>query len=282
MSTNSHLSGHDSFLNRILDRKQQEIAEAKKEVPEGVLREQADCSQERRPFLGKLAAPGPHGVNIIAEIKRASPSRGSIRPDLEPGSYARSCEKGGAAALSVLTDCTFFRGSPDDLRGARKATGLPVLRKDFVISTYQIYESAVMEADCVLLIVRAMQRDFLKDCFHLCEEVNLDALVEVHSEEELERATWAGARLIGINNRDLRTFQTDISTSIRLSRYLKPDQVAVAESGIKDRKDVERLQEAGIWNFLIGESLVGASDLQGFMSHLLGCSDSGVQPSDVG
>jgi indole-3-glycerol phosphate synthase len=270
------------FLKKILDQKGVEVENAKKELPEGRLLELADSAREPRPFFEALASPGPHGTNVIAEIKRASPSRGAIRMDLDPESYARTYERGGAAALSVLTDQYHFHGSPQDLKRARQATGLPVLRKDFVITTYQIYESLIMEADCVLLIVRALQRGLLKDCLDLCAELQLDALVEVHSEGELETASWAGARLIGINNRDLETFQTDIQTSVRLSGYLHPGQVAVAESGIKDRAQVEQLLQAGIWNFLIGESLVRAPDGEGFLRHLLGSSDLAADPQGQG
>jgi indole-3-glycerol phosphate synthase len=232
--------------------------------------------------MDRLAAPGPYGINIIAEIKRASPSRGPIRMDLDPASYARAYEKGGAAALSVLTDGPHFQGSPEDFRRARKATRLPVLRKDFLIDTYQIYESVVMEADCVLLIVRAVPRGLLKECLNLCSELGLDALVEVHSEEELETATLAGARFIGINNRDLDTFKTDIETSVRLCRHLEADQIAVAESGIRGRADLEKLHDAGLWNFLIGESLVRASNPGRFMGDLMGRAGNGQQSTIEG
>lgn len=258
------------FLSHILERKRQEVEEAGKKIPERVLREQAESSRERRPFLEKLSDPGAYGANIISEIKRASPSRGTIRADLDPAAYAEAYERGGAAALSVLTDRDYFGGSPEDLKQARAAVALPALRKDFLISTYQIYEAVVMGADAALLIVRALPREFLRDCLSLFQELDLDALVEVHSEKELESATWAGARLVGINNRDLTTFKTDIQNCIRISRYLEPGQVVVAESGIRDRTDVETLQEAGIFNFLIGESLVRASDPEAFLGHLLG------------
>lgn len=234
---------------------------------------EARRSREKRSFYEKLSTPGRFGVNIIAEIKKGSPSRGAIRPDLDPAAQARSYEKGGAAAISVLTDKRFFMGEPDDLKRARAAVSLPVLRKDFIVSTYQIYEAAAMGADAVLLIVRALPPDFLKACLALCLEIHMDALVEVHSEKELEEATHAGAGLIGINNRDLTTFQTNIQTSIDLARRLHKDQVAVAESGIQDRTDIEKLLDAGIWNFLIGESLVRAPEPARFLRQLLVGSD---------
>ena len=169
----------------------------------------------------------------------------------------------------MLTDPTFFQGSLQDLKQAREATRLPVLRKDFIISTYQIYEAVAWGADAVLLIVRALSKEFLRTSLELCRELEIDALVEIHSEQELEEATLAGAKLIGINNRDLTSFQTDIQTSIRLARGLKAGQTAVAESGIHEREQVERLLNAGIWNFLIGEGLVRAADPEALLKALL-------------
>jgi indole-3-glycerol phosphate synthase len=258
------------FLSRILERKQEEVKTAEKDWPEERLRRDLRQDREHRPFLQKLMSPGSSGANIIAEIKRGSPSRGVIRSDLDPVVQAGAYETGGAAALSVLTDRTFFLGGPEDLKAARGATSLPVLRKDFVVAPYQILEAAVWGADAVLLIVRALAPKLLEACIELCRQLGLDALIEVHSERELDEATQAGGRLIGINNRDLSTFQTDIGTSVRLAGRLAPGQVAVAESGIRDRKDIEVLLDAGIWNFLIGESLVRAPDPEAFLRRLLG------------
>ena len=258
------------FLSKILDAKSREVDAARKSIPEVRLMVEARRPGERRSFYEKLSTPGRYGTNIIAEVKRGSPSKGAIRADLDPASLAASYEKGGAAALSVLTDRNFFMGGPEDLRQARAAVRLPVLRKDFIVSTYQIYEAAVMGADAVLLIVRALSPEYLKACLDLCRELHLDALVEVHSEAELDEATRAGAQLIGINNRDLATFQTDIQTSIKLARRLQREQVAVAESGIHERAQIEKLLDAGIWNFLIGESLVRASDPVQMLQQLLG------------
>ncbi len=260
------------FLVTILEKKREELEKARKKVPENQLRLEAEKPRERRPFLEKLSTPGPHGANIIAEIKRGSPSRGKIRGSLDPAEYAQSYERGGAAALSVLTDETFFFGSFEDLRKARATVHLPVLRKDFILSSYQIYEGTALGADAVLLIVRALTSEQLRSYLQLCAELRLDALVEVHSEKELDAATQSGARLIGINNRDLTTFTTDIQTSVRMARYLDADQIAVAESGIHGREQIEKLLEAGIWNFLIGESLVKAEDPSLFLKHLLGRS----------
>jgi indole-3-glycerol phosphate synthase len=258
------------FLSKIIECKRFEVAEASKQTPERVMRREAEKPRERRPFLDRLARPGPLGINVIAEIKRASPSKGKIREDIDPAEYARKYELGGAAAISVLTDKTFFGGGPEDLRKVKPAASLPALRKDFVIGPYQVYESAVIGADAVLLIVRALSPGLLRDLIALCACIGLDALVEAHDEAEYEIAAKAGARLIGINNRDLRTFETNISTSVVIAGRISPGQVLVAESGIHSRSDIERLVEAGIWNFLIGESIVAADDPVRFLKALHG------------
>jgi indole-3-glycerol phosphate synthase len=258
------------ILTRIVERKFVEVEEAKKRIPEAEVRREAEIPRERRPFLQRLSVPGPLGANIISEVKRGSPSKGLMRADLDAAATAVAYERGGAAALSVLTDRSFFFGGSEDLRAARGATELPVLRKDFIVSTYQIYESAVMGADAILLIVRVLTPGFLKASLDLCGELQLDALVEVHSQSDMEVAAAAGARLVGINNRDLRTFHTDIGTSLELARFQAPGQVLVAESGIHGRDQVQRLLKGGIFNFLIGESLVRAGDPQDFLGQLLG------------
>lgn len=256
------------FLQIIVEDKKREIAEAKKKLPEKQLIKQTLIPREKRSFLKKLESPGPSGINIIAEIKRASPSKGIFSKDLNPITFAQAYERGGATALSVLTDHLHFRGSKDDLESARKATTLPVLRKDFVISSYQIFESSVIGADAVLLIVRILSKKQLKDYLSICSELRMDALVEINNEKDLEAASWAGARLIGINNRNLRSFETDMETAIRMNSLLEPDQIAVAASGIQTRKDIEKNRAAGIWNFLIGESIVRSNNPQVFLKSL--------------
>ena len=258
------------FLSKILERKRDEVRAAEKRIPEQVLRREAEKPDGRRAFTERLAGPGPLGMNVIAEIKRASPSKGKIRENVDPAEYARKYELGGAAAISVLTDRNFFSGSPDDLGKVKSAASLPTLRKDFLISSYQVYESAAMGADAVLLIVRALLPEFLRDLLSLCSGIGLDALVEAHDEREFETAVKAGAQLIGINNRDLATFKTDISTSIGLAGRADPGQVLVAESGIHARSDIERLLDAGIWNFLIGEGLMRSEDPVRFLKALHG------------
>jgi len=259
----------DDILSRIVEHKINEVKAAKSRLPEKRLIEKTMVDPNHRSLLNKLSDPQPHGVNIIAEIKRASPSKGLIRDELNAAEFGKKYEAGGAAAISVLTDRDYFHGSCDDLVKARQATSLPVLRKDFLISSYQIYESVMIGADAVLLIVRALAVQQLRDYLSLCAELGIDALVEVHSENEFETAALAGTRLIGVNNRDLDTFVTDINMSIRLAALFEEHHVGVAESGIHNREDIEKITAAGIHNFLIGESLVRAEDTVGFLRSLI-------------
>jgi indole-3-glycerol phosphate synthase len=258
------------ILDKIVARKKEEIAEAKRNISHEALVKASGHRSSRRPFIKTLEKPGPGGVNIIAEIKRASPSKGIICPDLIPENFAKDYEKGGASALSVLTDRSFFKGSPEDLKAARSSVKLPVLRKDFLISSYQIYESAALGADAVLLITRILSSQQLKDYLALVETLGMDALLEVHTESDIDAASRAGAKLIGINNRNLRSFETDIQTAVDMVEKLETHQIPVAESGIHSRADIDRLRAAGIWNFLIGESLVRAKDPKGFLRTLSG------------
>ena len=257
------------ILDAIVEQKHREIADLLQKTPEKQLREQALQSRERRPFLERLRQPGQTGINIIAEIKRASPSKGMLCPNLDPVALARSYESGGAACLSVLTDRQFFQGSPEDLQAARAATQLPVLRKDFLISSCQIYESCILGADAVLLIARILSADQLSELLDICNTLGMDALIEVHSEPDVASAIRSGAKLIGINNRNLQTFHTDIATSTRLVSMLAPDQIPVAASGIQNRKDIERLLKSGIFNFLIGESLIISENPVAFLISLM-------------
>lgn len=248
------------ILDAILAQKHREIADLLQKTPERSLRELALRPRERRPFLQRLRQPRHSGANIIAEIKRASPSKGVLCPMLDPAALAKIYASGGAACLSVLTDRLFFQGSSEDLTAARGATELPVLRKDFLISACQIYESCILGADAVLLIARILTADRLGELLNLCDSLGMDALVEVHSESDVASAIRAGAKLVGINNRNLQTFHTDIATSMQLVSLLAPDQIPVAASGIQDRQDIDLLLHAGIFNFLIGESLVRSKD----------------------
>lgn len=256
------------ILEKIVDHKKREVAEAKKKKPIETLQTLAEQRTDHRPFETALTSGKGGPVRIIAEIKRASPSKGSICPDLDPAAYARAYEKGGAAALSVLTDHRFFSGGADDLVKARSAVRLPVLRKDFVISPYQIYESAALGADAILLIVRILSPESLGRYLETSRRLGMDALVETHSAEEIEVACRAGARIIGINNRDLKTFDTSIETTLNLSADLNNDRIAVAESGIRSPSDIKTLHRAGISNFLIGESLVRSGNPTRFIREL--------------
>jgi indole-3-glycerol phosphate synthase len=201
------------------------------------------------------------GINIIAEFKRRSPSKGMIREGANPIEVARAYHAGGAVAMSVLTEEDYFAGSLDDLRQVKSTVDLPVLRKDFVVDDYQIYESAAAGADAILLIVAALDDEALSRMRRLAEdELQIDALVEVHTSDEMKRATACGAKLIGVNNRDLRTFEVSLETSLRLAREAPADAVLISESGLKSSEDLQRLHEAGYRGFLIGETLMRADD----------------------
>jgi len=219
------------FLDKIVKQKGREIAQGRKVIAEGRLAELARQRTDFRPFFEALAN-SESGVNIIAEIKRASPSKGDICTDLEAAATASRYENGGAAAVSVLTDPTYFKGHLDDLKAARSACRLPVLRKEFIISRYQVYEAAAAGADAILLIVRILSRDKLMQLYSLCRELGMDALVEIHTAEDAGIVADSDIRLVGINNRNLDTFATDIAVAMDLVSRLRPDQVPVAASGI--------------------------------------------------
>ncbi len=263
-----NMPNKQDILQQIVERKKAEIEAARRMIPESRLATTARNPVQRRPFLPAVSSSTASKIHIIAEIKRASPSKGIIRQDLDPAKWAQIYENGGAAAISVLTDREFFKGGPEDFKAARKACNLPMLRKDFLISSYQIYESAVLGADACLLIVRILEESALKDYLALCSELGMEALVEVHTADEIETAKRVGARLVGINNRNLKSFETDVATSASLALLLNADQTAVAESGIWSRKDVESLAEAGIRRFLIGESIVRSEDPAAFLKIL--------------
>ena len=267
-----------SFLERIVAHKQKEVLEAKARISEQRLLETAHAIKSRRSLVKALGFPDSSRVNIIAEIKRASPSKGIFSPDLNAARLATAYEAAGAAAISVLTDKHFFKGSGEDLMAAKKASTLPVLRKDFVVSSYQVMEAAAWGADAVLLIARIISTEQIQDYLSLCVEFGLDALVEVHSEADLEKVQQTNARLIGINNRDLSTFETDIQRAMDLVRRLTPDQIPVAASGITGPDDVRRNVAVGLRNFLVGESLVRADNVRLHMAALLsagGASENG-------
>lgn len=219
-----------------------------------------------RGFRSALASAT--GLAVIAEVKRRSPSKGDLNIDLDPGALARAYADGGAACLSVLTDTEFFGGSPADLAAARAAVSLPVLRKDFTVCERDVYDARIMGADCVLLIVAALSDDELRTLHALAVELGLDVLVETHDEAELERALAVGATLIGVNQRDLVTFQVDHDRAARLAALMPSDVVAVAESGVRGASDARRLEACGYRAILVGETLVTSGDPAGAVQRL--------------
>jgi indole-3-glycerol phosphate synthase len=252
------------ILRRILARKREEVSERKARVPLAGLRAQVADMPRARGFAEALRARTRAGhAAVIAEVKKASPSKGLIRGDFEPATIARSYQTGGATCLSVLTDVDFFQGSDACLREARAACVLPVLRKDFTIDKYQVWEARAIGADAILLIVAALDNAALVNLHALAIEAGLDVLVEVHDELDLQRALPLpnpARTLIGVNNRDLRTFETSIETTLLLKEAVPRARLLVTESGIATRDDVARLRAAGVHAFLIGETFMRADD----------------------
>jgi indole-3-glycerol phosphate synthase len=256
-----------SRLARILDDTRVAVDRRMREVPEAELRARLRGHREERPFLEALTGPG---ISLIAEHKRRSPSAGAIREDLDLLDVVQAYEAGGATALSVITEEDNFGGSLDDLRAARAATTLPIIRKDFVIDSYQLLEAAEAGADAVLLIVAALDRDTLQGLSAEAAALDLDVLVEVHDEDELEVALDIDARLIGINNRDLKTFKVDIQRTFDLLAEIPAGKVVVAESGINHPDQVAELDRVGIDAILVGEALMRSADLAAAAKELLG------------
>ena len=267
-----------TILDQIVAEKRREVARlAQRPVSAADLQSAMAARSERRDFLEALKHPKAGSLALIAEVKKASPSAGVIRPDFDAVAIARQYASGGAACLSVLTDEKFFQGSLQYLSQIRQAVKLPLLRKDFVIDARQILEAIEWGADAILLIVALLSERQLRQFLQLAQAVSLAALVEVHDEMELDRALAAGAQLIGVNNRDLKTFKVDLATTERLAARLSAASptpsvtpLLVAESGIHTRADVERLARAGARAILVGESLMREADLAGKMRGLLG------------
>jgi len=250
-----------SILDRIIEHKREEVSLAARKLPLAEIKEKLrDVPLAEKNRFSKALTARP-GVSLIGEIKKASPSRGLIREDFDPAALAAAYAKGGASALSVLTDRKYFQGSSQYLVQAKDSSGLPVLRKDFIISAYQLYESRLLGADCVLLITAVLEDGPLAEFLALADELALDALVEVHDSGELERAIASKARIIGVNNRNLHSFEVSLEVSAALSKMLPESAVKVSESGISNHRDIRRLEALGYDAVLVGEHLMRQQDV---------------------
>jgi indole-3-glycerol phosphate synthase len=254
------------YLDKILA-KHREIAATDSRDLEALINESINTSAPRG-FADRLRKESTNNLAVIAEIKRRSPSRGSLNSDLDPNLIAQSYELGGASCLSVLTDAEFFGGSVSDLQQARSSVNLPVLRKDFTVSRHDICDARIMGADCVLLIAAALTKSELTEFFKFSLELGLDALVEVHDENELAVAIENGATLIGVNQRDIHTFEVDHKRAVRMAKLMPADVIRVAESGVKTRDDARSLRDAGYDAVLVGESLVTSNDISNSVREL--------------
>lgn len=256
------------ILDQIIEHKRIEVAKAKRLCPIEALREL--ITPATRDFIGALRRGGDGNIRLLAEFKRASPSKGIIRPDLAPEDVARSYVAGGASAMSVLTDHRFFGGSLEDLKAVRAAIDLPLLRKDFMIDSYQVAEARAAGADAILLIAAALNVEEMALLRDEAKTFGMASLVEVHNEDELREALKIGPEIIGVNNRDLQSFKVDIETTFRLREQVPPGIVFVSESGIGRREDVVRLKKAGVDAILVGESLMRQPDPGKAAAELLG------------
>jgi indole-3-glycerol phosphate synthase len=257
------------ILERILARKREEVDQRRRRIALAELEGLIAAGDDARGFVDSLAVRMDAGEPaVIAEVKKASPSKGVIRPDFDPAAIAAQYQAGGAACLSVLTDRDFFQGSEDDLRAARGACALPVLRKDFTIDSYQVAEARSIGADAILLIVAALEQPLLRELADAAVHYGLDVLTEVHDRAELARALELPTRLIGINNRNLRDFTTSLETTLSMLDDIPGDRLVITESAIHEREDVDRLRAAGVSGFLIGEAFMRAADPGEALRHL--------------
>ncbi|WP_126452750.1 indole-3-glycerol phosphate synthase TrpC [Sulfuriflexus mobilis] len=247
------------ILKKIIARKHEEIAERSAKVSIKELKQRIAVASPPRGFVSAIKAKLAKGqAAVIAEIKKASPSKGVLREDFQPAQIAASYARGGAACLSVLTDADYFQGHEDYLQQAREACDLPVIRKDFIIDPYQVYEARAINADCILLIVAALDDERMHELSALAHELGMDVLVEVHDAEELQRALKLNIPLLGINNRNLRTFETSLNTTLELLDSIPDDRIVVTESGIHTAEDVARMRENQVNTFLVGETFMRA------------------------
>ena len=257
-----------TILDEIVAAKRGEIERAKAHEPQAALLERLADAPPVRDFLAALARPGP--IRLIAEVKKASPSAGVIRADFQPAGIAEVYQRHGADCISVLTDRPYFQGSLEHLRQVRTAVDLPVLRKDFIVDTYQVIEARAAGADAVLLIAECLDDASLGVLYEAVIELGMTPLVELFEPANLPRVLGVGARLVGINNRDLRSFRTDLEHTLRLRRQIPRDRVVVGESGIRTRQDVQRLEAAGVDAILVGETLMASPDVGAAVNQLLG------------
>lgn len=249
------------ILIKILNRKHEEINERSASVPIAALKEQCVNADAVRGFIRSIENKINNNLSaVIAEIKKASPSKGVLREDFNPAEIAKSYAEHGAACLSILTDKDYFQGHEDYLKQARAACDLPVIRKDFIIDPYQVYEARAIDADCILLIVAALDDEDLHLLFNLAKELGMDVLMEVHDEHEMQRALKTDARLIGVNNRNLRTFDTDLNTTVRMLDMVSDNHILVTESGIHTTDDVQLMRDHGVNSFLVGEAFMRAEN----------------------
>jgi len=270
-----------TVLERILEKKQARLREAKRAVPLSRLEDQLERPPSARPFIDALIG-SPHSPALIAELKKASPSRGLIREDFDPVELARIYEARGAACISVLTEQDFFQGSLEVLRQVRGTVRRPLLRKDFLFDFYQLVEARVYGADAVLLMASVLDPKRLTDLFLRAQDLELDALVEVHDERELDQALACGARLIGVNNRNLKTLEIDIENTFRLLSRVPEDRIVVTESGIVSRADVERFGGTRVRAMLVGTTIMKSPDVGGKIDELLGRKgDSACGPASA-
>jgi len=246
------------MLNQIIAEKRKELERVKRSLPLSNLKERIT---QRKVPLDFASALSGDSTRLIAEVKQASPSRGVLCPDFNPVALARNYAGGGAAAISVLTETNYFKGSIDHLAAIREEVSLPLLRKDFIFDPYQVYESRAYGADALLLIVAILSQEQLGELLSLSHSLGLSCLVEVHNEDEVERALISGAEIIGINNRDLNTFTVDINTTRRLRPLIPQERIVVSESGISSREDIVKMKECGVSAVLVGEALVTADDV---------------------
>lgn len=265
METNTEAK---SILAQIVERRRGSIAHRKRVLPDVALK--IAVKNKSAPVRDLAAALTRDGLNVIAELKKASPSRGLLRADYHPAKIAPELEAGGAAALSVLTEEDFFQGSLADLKDVAKATRVPILRKDFIVDPWQVWEARAANADAFLLIVAVLDDSALRDLLELGRQLGMEALVEAHSQEELKRAVGAGAKIVGVNNRDLKSFEVRLETSLELAELIPEECIAVSESGIRTHDDLLRLRKAGFDAFLIGEQLMTKPDPAAALTGILG------------